>query len=185
MTVPQGLPRMSRMKRTGEFLRHLWLLVLLCGIAAPALPQTPSGYTVEILVFRHSGDAGAMEASEARPAITGDDVQPTVVATSRLAGSVARLNRNGLRVLGQAAWRQSPAATNSRRGVSAARLGLSGISGKIVFERGQFLLLGVDLVIEDGGKRFHIQEMRRQVKAGEVQYFDHPAVGVLAVVTGE
>lgn len=176
---------MSRMKPNGEFLRHLWLLLLLCGIASPALPQTPPGYTVEIVVFRHPGDAGAMEGSEARPAISGDDVQPTVLAASRLAGSVARLNRNGLRVLGQAAWRQAPAATNSRRGVSAERLGLSGISGKFVFERGQYLLLGVDLVIEDGGKRFRIQEMRRQVKSGEVQYFDHPAVGVLAVVTGE
>jgi hypothetical protein len=173
------------MKRTGEFLRQLWLLMLLCGVAAPTLPQTPSSYTVEIVVFRHSGDVGAMGFTDPLPAFTGDDVQPAVVEASRLGSSVARLNRNGLRVLGQAAWRQAPAATNSRRGVSAARLGLQGVSGKIVFERGQFLLLGVDLVVEDGGQRFHINEMRRQVKAGEVQYFDHPAVGVLAVVTGD
>ena len=34
-----------------------------------------------------------------------------------------------------------------------------------------------------GGRRYRISEVRR-VKADEIQYFDHPSVGVIAVVSG-
>lgn len=161
--------------------RLLLSLALLCT-ALPALPQTPD-YTVEIVVFRNGGDAGALDAAAPRPLISGDDVVATPVASRRLGGSVASLNRSGLRVIGQAAWRQGAAGFNSRRGVSAAQLGLPGITGKVMVERGQYLHLGIDLVVEDGGKRYRLNEVRR-VKTDEVHYFDHPAIGVLAVLSG-
>lgn len=176
-----ALARMAVMKSPPGIARRLALSLALLFAALPALPQTP-GYSVEIVVFRNGSDAGAMEAGMARPAFTGDDVVPTAAPSRKLGGAVARLNRSGLRVIGQASWKQDPTAWNSRRGVSAARLGLSGVSGKVIFERGQYLHLGVDLVIEDGGKRYRLNEVRR-VKADEIHYFDHPAVGVIAILT--
>lgn len=181
MTVPRALPRMSGMHRTAGFAPRLLLLLAALGTALPVLPQTP-GYTVEIIVFRNTGDAGALDGNAPRPAPAADDITPAIVASRRLGGSVARLNRNGLRVLGQAAWRQDPVPRGSRRGVSAASLGLSGITGKVIFEREPYLYLGVDLMVEDGGKRYHINEVRR-VKKDEIHYFDHPSVGVLAILT--
>lgn len=183
MTAAAHLPRIQAMKPPPGIARRLALAAALLCVALPALPQSP-GYSVEIIVFRNGSDAGAMESASARPMITGDDVVPVSAPSAKLGGSVARLNRNGLRVIGQASWRQDPTAWNSRRGVSTSRLGIDGVSGKVIFERGQYLHLGIDLVIEDGGKRYRLNEVRR-VKTDEIQYFDHPAVGVLAIVTSD
>lgn len=169
------------MKTFPGLARRLALATALLWLALPALPQTP-GYTVEIVVFSNGGEGGAMESGAPRPVITGDDVAPVTAPSRKLGGAVARLNRTGLRVIGQASWRQDPTAWNSRRGVSTSRLGLGGVTGKVFFERGQYLHLGIDVVIEDGGKRYRLNEVRR-VKTDEINYFDHPAVGVLAVVT--
>lgn len=169
------------MKSPNGIARRFALAATLLCLALPALPQTP-GYTVEIIVFRNASDAGAMEAGSPRPLITGDDVVPLATTSRKLGGSATRLNRNGLRVIGQAAWQQDPTAWNSRRGVSTAQLGIDGVTGKVIFERGQYLHLGIDLVIEDGGRRYRLNEVRR-VKTDEINYFDHPAVGVLAILT--
>lgn len=175
---------MTAMNATAATARRLLLFFALLGIAGPALPQTPTTYTVEIVVFRNGGDTAALDAGASRPGFPGDDVEPLSVASRRLGGNVAKLNNNGLRVLGTAAWKQEPTAFRSRRGVSATRLGLSGITGKVILERGQYLHLGVDLLVEDGGKRYRLNELR-QVKTDEINYFDHPAVGVLAIVTSD
>jgi hypothetical protein len=161
--------------------RRLALATALLCLALPALPQSP-GYTVEIVVFSNGGETGAMESGAARPVITGDDVTPVSAPSRKLGGAVARLNRSGLRVIGQASWRQDPTAWNSRRGVSTSRLGLQAVTGKVFFERGQYLHLGIDVVIEDAGKRYRLNEVRR-VRIDEINYFDHPAVGVLAVIS--
>lgn len=181
MTAPAPSPKMRPMKPTNGIARRLALAATLLCLALPALPQTP-GYSVEIIVFRNASDAGAMEAGSPRPVITGDDVVPVTVPSRKLGGSATRLNRNGLRVIGQASWQQDPTAWNSRRGVSTASLGIPGVTGKVFFERGQYLHLGIDLVVEDGGRRYRLNEVRR-VKTDEINYFDHPAVGVLAIVT--
>lgn len=159
------------------------LLPVVLMAATPALPQgAATRYTVEILVFR-AGDGAALEAGASASGNGGADVVATPVPTARLGGAASRLRSGGgYRVLGHAAWTQGPAAWNSRRGVAAERVGLSGIEGKVILERGQYLHLGVDLTIDDGGRRYRINEVRR-VKTDEVQYFDHPAVGVIAVVT--
>lgn len=184
MTALPRCPRIGSMKLPQGIARRLLLGAALLGLALPALPQAQApAYSVEIVVFRHGGDAGALDAGAPRPLITGDDVVPVSAPSRKLGGAAAGLNRNGLRVIGQASWRQEPTAWNSRRGVSTARLGISGVNGKVIFERGRYLHLGVDLVVEDGGRRYRIEEVR-QVKTDEIQYFDHPAIGVIAVVSG-
>jgi hypothetical protein len=189
MTSPDALPRMTRMKSNTGIARRLLLATLLTLCTASALPQSPALYTVEIVVFRNGSDAAALPAAGANastitPAASGD-VEATPVAASKLVSAAAKLrNRSsGFRVLAHSAWTQSPAGWNSRRGVSATQLGLAGgITGKVILERGQYLHFGVDLTIEDGGKRYHIDEVR-QVKPNQIHYLDHPAVGVLAIVT--
>jgi hypothetical protein len=160
------------------------LIPALCFAAMPAVPQTAAPrYTVEIIVFRNAGNGGALAAGSA--VSTAGDVVATPVESRKLGGAASRLrSAGGYRVLGHAAWSQGAAGFNSRRGVSAAQLGLgAGVEGKVILERGQYLHFGVDLTIDDGGQRYRINEVRR-VKPDDIQYFDHPAVGVIAVVSG-
>lgn len=173
---------MIRMIQPTGIARRLLLAAALTCLAVPAMPQSSGSYVVEILVFRNGESAGALGETAARARITGDDVAATTVTSRKLGGSVARLNNRNLRVLGHAAWKQTPSGWKSRRGVSTAQLGLAGMTGKVILERGEFIHLGLDMVVEDGGKRYHLNEVR-QVKLDEVQYFDHPAIGVIAIVS--
>ena len=143
MTAPARWPRMPAMKTLHGIARRIALAVALLGLALPALPQTPA-YSVEIVVFRNDGNTGALDPGAPRPVFTRDDVVPVPAASGKLGGAVAALNRNGLRVIGQASWRQEPTAWSSRRGVSAARLGIPGVTGKVIFERQRLLHLGVE-----------------------------------------
>lgn len=183
MTVARVFPRMSPMSFVPALARRLAAAVVLACVVLPAQPQTPNSYTVEIVVFRNGGEGSALPAGQDPPAVTGDDVGITPVTTRKLGPNATRLSRGGMRVLGHAAWSQSPTAFDSDRGVSAARLGFANITGKVVFERGEYLHLGVDLWVEDAGRLYHIKELRKQVRPDDLHYFDHPAIGVLAVVT--
>jgi hypothetical protein len=173
---------MHGMENSFGLARRLVLVAMLSAIALPVLPQGAGGYTVEIIVFRNGGDGGALDEAQARLTIPGDDVAATLVSSRKLGDSISRLNSAGLRVLGHAAWKQNAAAWQSRRGVSASRLNLPGITGKVIVERGELLHLGVDLVVEDGGKRYRVNEVR-PVKTDEIRYFDHPAIGVIATIS--
>jgi hypothetical protein len=171
------------MNKRSYFARSAALLVALSLASGVAQPQSGGRYTVEVIVFRTDSNANA-EASGAQQKISGADLSATPASARRLVGSAARLKAaKGFRVLAHSAWTQSAAAWNSRRGVSASAAGLAdaGVQGKVIVERGQFLHLGFDLVIEDGGNVYRINEVRR-VKPDEPQYFDHPAVGIVAVL---
>lgn len=175
---------MLRMKQ--HPVRTLGMLVVLLLTSMATVPQqSGSRYTIEIVVFRNGGQLGAMTEGIVTTTTAGDDVEPATTATRKLGTAASRLRAtSGFRVLAHTAWTQSPTGFNSRRGVSATRLGLTaaGVTGKVMLERAQYLHLGIDLTIEDAGQRYRITEVRR-VKADETQYFDHPAVGVLALVT--
>jgi len=174
------------MNRHRSFTAQLGMLAMLLLGSAAAIPQQAANrYTVEIVVFRNGGQGAALDAG-ATSATGGDDVEATVVATRKLGTAASRLRAaGGMRVLAHTAWTQTPAGLNSRRGVSAANLGIAGagISGKVMLLRGSYLNLGIDLVIDDGGRRYRISEIRNNIKADQIQYFDNPAIGVLAVVS--
>jgi hypothetical protein len=176
---------MPGMSSTLRFARRAAMAAALFCMAVPVLPQSPATYTVEIVVFRNGGNAGALADTQARPLIVGDDVEASAAGSRKLGGSVSRLNGSGFTVLGHAAWKQAPAGFQSMRGVSAARLGVAGISGKVILERDRYLHLGFELIVEDGGRRYHLNQYRKQIRTGEVQYFDHPAIGNLAIVTAD
>jgi hypothetical protein len=166
--------------------RRRGLAALLMLASAAAVPQqAATRYNVEIVVFRTASQAGALPDTTPKESVASDDVESSTVTTRKLTSAATRLrNAGGYRILAHTAWSQAPTGWNSRRGVSAAQLGIerAGITGKVSLERGEYLNLRIDLTVEDGGRRYHVSEVRR-VKANEVQYFDHPAAGVIALVT--
>jgi hypothetical protein len=176
---------MQAMYKIPTITRRLGVLALLLLASPLVVPQQSGRFTIEIVVFRTASQTGALIGTEPSQPVSGADVEPTSVANRRLAGAASRLRgANGFRVLAHTAWTQGAASFNSRRGVSATKLGINsaGINGKVILERGRLLHLGIDLTIDDGGRRYHISEVR-PVKADEAQYFDHPSVGIIALVT--
>jgi hypothetical protein len=171
--------------------RHLLAGVLLALCAATARPQAASLYTIEIIVFRTAGDGGALRASDMPAASSDDSIEATPVAPARLNSAARKLGGSpDFRVLAHTAWTQGPSAWPegsawySLRGVSTRQVGIGdGVSGKIYLLRGRQLNLGMVLDIEEGGRLFRIREVRRNVKVDQIQYFDHPAMGVLAIVS--
>jgi hypothetical protein len=164
--------------------RSLFTGLVLALCAGTALPQSSTLYTVEIIVFRNAGDEGALPANAVLPTMMDDGIQVTPATPGKLNTAARKLGSSGdFKVLARAAWTQGPTVYNSRIGVSAAQLGIAnGIAGKICLEKGTYLNLRLDLTVEDGGRRYRLSEVR-PVKPNEINYFDHPAIGVLAIVS--
>jgi hypothetical protein len=100
----------------------------------------------------------------------------------------------GYAPLAHVAWTQTASAWGTRAGFSLQRLGIDipDMTGTVVLERGQFLHLGMTLAYAPAnppaglgaapGTTFTLNQGRR-VRFSERSYFDHPAFGVIAVVT--
>jgi hypothetical protein len=166
------------------------LAMALVALLLPCMPvasqQPPNRYDVEIVIFRISANSGTENLdAPTQPGASSGGMQLTPTTQRRLGGEVSRLRAaGGFQVLAHTAWTQAPAALNSRRGVSTAQIGIeaAGVSGNVFIERGQYLHLGFDLRIEHGGRVYAISDQRR-VRAGDAQYFDHPAIGILALIS--
>lgn len=154
-------------------------------------------YTIEIVIFRN----GAAPAGEDLAAATGREARSDSDAGGgggnqrfgellpaskwKLGDVAAKLNANGAkRVLAHVAWTQTASGWNSGTGVTADQLGLSasGFSGLVSLERGQYLHLGFNLAHAAQNQRVTLSELRR-VKLTERHYYDHPTIGIVAVVT--
>jgi hypothetical protein len=180
---------MQRMKGIPTIARSAMLIALLLAGAVAIPQQAPVRYTVEIVVFRTASQVGALPADPI-PAAADDEVEIATSVSRRLGSAANKLKATaGYRVLAHTSWSQTPVSCsgaecrNVSNGASATRLGLAraGVAGRIALKRGRVLNLGIDLTVDDGGRRYHISEVR-QIEPGKAQYFDHPSVGVLAVV---
>jgi hypothetical protein len=163
---------------------------------APADASTAGGYGVEIIIFTGgSGGAGEDLSVADSATVEGDSatggtgtarVLQTLPASRRRLGSlVNRLNATaGYRVIAHAAWTQTASSWGSRIGLPLAELGVTapGLTGVVHLERGQYLHLGMNLTLNGSGGTWRMNELRR-VRFNERQYFDHPAFGVIAVVS--
>ena len=184
------------------------LALSVAGLARPAAAQqateaaaSGSGlYTVEIVVFRGGGGSPGEDLAAASGATAADSDSAAATTTARsarlgeilpatkhrLGDVVSRLNASGShKVLAHVAWSQTASAWNSGSGLSADQLGLgsAGFTGLVQLERGTYLHLGFNLTYAAaGGARYALSEMRR-VKFAERNYYDHPALGVIALVT--
>ncbi len=164
---------------------------LLAGAAAvaaapAAFAQSTARYVVELVVFRQPGaePPAATVMTTPRAAGPAGRVELLPEAEWQLANVDGGLKRSGrYRVLGHAAW----AANVPANGAVSARiedmLPGSGLSGVVAVQRGQYLFLRVDLdYATPDGRVFQLRE-RRRVKFTERHYFDHPALGAIAVVS--
>jgi hypothetical protein len=167
-------------------------------------------YDIEIVVFRAKVALGQPEnwAAEttASATVAGDETASgsgpagkllTVLPTSnyRLTAIESRLRSSGTYLpVAHAAWVQTASAWGTHAGFPLQSLGINapGITGVIFLERGQFLHLGMTLnyTMQDPpsglnappGTTFVMNETRR-VRFFQRNYYDHPAFGVVALVT--
>lgn len=192
--TPSGRPR----------LRALFALL---ALSAAAVAQTPSPtvYTVEIIVFRNLSGAGGAEDWSVKPQARRPD-QPDSPVTGRFVASLpssqfqlndvaARLrNTANYQPIAHFAWQQTASSWGSGAGFTVAKLAgnTPGLSGLVYLEAGTYLHLGMTLNYQPSspptglaatpGTVFTISESRR-IKRYERNYYDHPAFGVIALVT--
>ena len=88
------------------------------------------------------------------------------------------------RPIAHAAWIQTAANWGTQIGIPLSDIGINvpELSGMVYLERAPiYLHLGFDLKLS-AGATYAIKEMR-SVRYNDRQYFDHPAFGIIAVVT--
>jgi len=166
--------------------------------AARTAPAAASLYTLEMIVFRNSGSAAGEDTTAASNELLQDSdtggndgarsarFGELLPATRRRMSDVAaRLNAaGGHKVIGHVVWTQTASAWNTGSSISVEQLGLNGtgLTGVVRLERGSYLHLGFNLVFAPTATTRYTLAQIRRIKLNERQYFDHPALGIIAQV---
>jgi len=204
-TLAQGLAQF--MAQAPAWLRAAFAMLFALA-AAQALPQVPApaagqtAYNIELIVFAASAGPAQREdwtaggARLARGGETGEApaggaqvgrfVGPLPASQFQLNDLQTRLVASGAwRTVAHVAWSQSASSWGSRAGFTLSQLGLRapGLSGTVFLERGTFLHLGMALKYATGDGRIYDLSETRRVKFYDKNYYDHPAFGVIALVT--
>lgn len=187
------------------------LLLALIGSSASqpmAIAQTAPNarvYTIELIVFRNMSGAGGPEDWNVKPVarspdtpeapVTGKFVQAVAASQFQLNDVAQKLsNTSNYQPIAHFAWQQTASSWGSRAGFTVAKLAgtAPGLSGIIYLESGSYLHLGMSLNYQTSnppaglsaapGTSFSLNEARR-VKVDKLSYYDHPAFGVIALVT--
>jgi hypothetical protein len=189
------------------------LIALISYGAAGAMPgaaraqsaQNQNVYTIEVVVFRNMSGGGGPEDWSAKPiargpdkpdsAFTGRFIQAVPAARFQLNDVAQKLqNTSNYQPIAHFAWQQTASSWGSRAGFTVAKLAgnVPGLTGTIYLESGTYLHLGVALNYQssnppaglgaDPGTVFAMAESRRVIPF-KPTYFDHPAFGVVALVT--
>jgi hypothetical protein len=186
------------------------LFAYAAGVASPAAwaQQATANtrvYTVELVVFRNMGGTGGTEDWTAKPAARGPDkpdspvtgrfIQSLPPAQFKLSALDQKLqNTANYQPIAHFAWQQTASSWGSRAGFPIAKLAgnVPGLSGFVFLESGDYLHLGMTLNYQASnpppglqappGTVFTLSESRR-VKWDQLNYYDHPAFGVVALVT--
>jgi hypothetical protein len=202
----------GRRARAAAICATLAALLALTALATPAAaapsaderpaPRTvaqQSGatlYGVELIVFRASSvnageDWDAVPAGRgfggtaARGGAAAQVLRVLAPSDYRLGTLEATLKTSGAwRPVAHAAWIQTAANWGTHVGIALSDVGINvpGLSGLVYLERAPiYLHLGFDVHLS-AGATYSIKEMR-SVRYNDKQYFDHPAFGIIAVVT--
>jgi hypothetical protein len=185
------------------------LTALCCGLPAVSQESASPAYNIELVVFRATSAQGGAEnwgAEAGTGNVTageeasgssqvGHFVSALPTTSYQLTEIENRLRSSGAYVpIAHAAWSQTASAWGTRAGFPVQRLGLEipGFSGTVFLERGQYLHLGMTLTYAmpsppsgmgaGPGTTFTINESRR-IRFYERNYYDHPAFGVIALVS--
>jgi len=109
------------------------------------------------------------------------------VAPRKLDGVARRLNTGGFTLLWHQAWVQPAVAGDGLELATLAALGQGPaapeLSGVIGLTAGRFLHLGMALELHSKAGLEAELAQRRRVRLGVEHYFDHPHLGVIALVT--
>jgi len=185
-------------------------LVLLCVSASPTSAQAqaaanPRVYSIEVIVFRNNSGAGGAEDWNIKPVArapdtpdapaTGKFVQAIPAAQFQLNEVARKLqNTSNYQPIAHFAWQQTASSWGSRAGFTVAKLAgnVPGLSGIFYLESGTYLHLGMALNYQTSnppdslaaapGTVFMLNESRR-IRYDKLSYYDHPAFGVIALVT--
>jgi hypothetical protein len=184
---------------------------LACGLPAVSQESAAPAYNIEIVVFRATSALGGAENWAAETGTTntiaGDEgsggtssqvghfVAMIPSSAYQLTELENRLRSSGAYVpIAHTAWSQTASGWGTRAGFPVQRLGMEvpGLSGTVFLERGQYLHLGMTLSYADpsppsglgaaSGTTFVLNQSRR-IRFYERNYYDHPAFGVIALVS--
>jgi hypothetical protein len=187
------------------------LAAMACGMPAVSQESAPSpAYNIELIVFRATAAQGGAEnwSAEAGAAnsVAGDEASSgssqvghfvsLIPSTAyQLTDIENKLRSSGAYVpVAHVAWSQTASGWGTRAGFPLQKLGVEtpGLSGTVFLERGQYLHLGMTLTYADPspppglgaapGTAFAINQSRR-IRFYERNYYDHPAFGVIALVS--
>lgn len=179
----------------------------------PAASQesTPSPtYNIELIIFRATSAQGGAESwtaeAGAANSVAGDEASSGSSQVGHFVASIPstayqltdienKLRSSGAFVpVAHVAWSQTASGWGTRAGFPLQKLGVDaqGLSGTVFLERGQYLHLGMTLTYADPsppaglgaapGTTFLINQSRR-IRFYERNYYDHPAFGVIALVS--
>jgi hypothetical protein len=190
----------------------LIVAALACGLPAVSQePPASPAYNIELVIFRANNAQGVAENWSAEAAgtvnsIAGDEASSGSSQVGRFVALIpsssyqlteieSRLRSSGAYVpVAHVAWSQTASAWGTRAGFTLQKLGIdaAGLSGTVFLERGQYLHLGMTLTYADpsppaglgaaSGTTFTINQSRR-IRFYERNYYDHPAFGVIALVS--
>jgi hypothetical protein len=180
--------------------------------ATPPQAYGGPAYDIEIVIFRAKVTLGQPEnwvaETTASATLAGGEDEASSGSRSagklltvlpaadyRLTAIASRLRSSGTYLpVAHAAWVQTASAWGTRAGFPLDSLGINvpGLTGVIFLERGEFLHLGMTLnyTMQDpppglnapAGTTFVMNETRR-VRFYQRNYYDHPAFGVIALIT--
>jgi len=188
----------------------VFLAALTCGVPALSEDAATPGYHIEIIVFRANSAQGGAENWSTEGSVNNTVGEESAAANSSQVGhfisalSPAQFQLNDLETklrasgayvpVAHVAWAQTASAWWTRAGFPVQKLGVDvpGLNGTVYLERGQYLHLGMALSYAIAsppaglgagpGTAFSLNENRR-VRFYERNYYDHPAFGVIALVT--
>jgi Peptidoglycan-binding protein, CsiV len=183
---------------------------LACGLPAVSQEAASPTYNIELVVFRATSAQGGGENWSAEAgstnSIAGDEASSGSSQVGHFVGVIpsssyqltdleGKLRASGAYVpVAHVAWSQTASAWGTRAGFTLQKLGIdaAGLSGTVYLERGQYLHLGMTLSYADpsppqglgaaSGTTFIINQSRR-IRFYERNYYDHPAFGVIALVS--
>jgi hypothetical protein len=174
-----------------------WLPMRSAAPAAASAQGASPYYEVEVIVFR-AASPGADE--DWKAPVTGrgfgttasrGGAVPAIIKVLPAADYHMNAIENTLKTSGawrpiaHAAWIQTAANWGTHTGFALSDLGINvpGLTGMAYVERGTYIHLGFEMQFQGGsGAAYTINEMR-SVKYNDKQYFDHPAFGIIALVS--
>jgi hypothetical protein len=186
-------------------------VVALAFTQARAQETSLTQYDVELIIFRNLGATGTAEnwaleeaLAKQRGVIPEDDegaaasqtpqprasqevnVTPLASGQFKLTAVEDTLRRSRTyQPLAHIGWTQLGYPLQGAPFVSVSPLLPAGVplTGQIALSRGHYLHLTLDLVYQAGNPQPYVLRQSRRMKSGEKHYFDHPAFGVIALVT--